>query len=207
MAAFDDVCILSIRAIVHLPINAPPGLWGECHKPIRQREKSTRLWWKPEKNQRRTRRRFIKAEFQWQTKKIDWYKRCLYFAANIWRCDSNHKISKKEDGRGGDEARASPCLRLTRQPMTDKKQHSLMMETTGGGAGSLADEQQGLELLWGYVRPISIFLRVNIQSSFSTASFVTLLSSKPTGKSAKCASISSIKAWGWEWIQQINNNL
>lgn len=35
--AFDDVCILSIRAIVHLPINAPPGLWGECHKPIRQR--------------------------------------------------------------------------------------------------------------------------------------------------------------------------
>lgn len=43
MAAFDDVCILSIRAIVHLPINATPGVWGEGHKPIRQRAQSASL--------------------------------------------------------------------------------------------------------------------------------------------------------------------
>lgn len=77
----------------------------------------------------------------------------------------------------------------------------------GHEAGPLADEQQGFEVLRRCAAPISKFLYVNIQSSSCTASFVTLLSSKPAGKSAKCASISSIKAWGLEWIQQINNNL
>lgn len=201
MTAFDDVCILPIRAIVPLPINAPPGLWGERHKPIRQRT-------------RRTQHCPIKAEFQWQTlnNRGHRYKRYLYFSADICQCGSNHKISKKrligrrmegvETRRGRVHVCVSPGSQRWMESSTARWSKRL-----GHGAGSLADEQQGLEVVWGYVRPTSIFLGVNIQSPSSTASFVTLLSSKPTGKSAKCASISGIKAWGLEWIQQINNNL
>lgn len=163
---------------------------------------------------RRTPHCLIKVEFQWQTLKnrVHWYKRYLYFSANIWQCDSNHKISKKrmirrrmegvETGRGRVHVCVSPGSQWWMESSTARWSKRL-----GHGAGSLADEQQGLEVLWGYVRPISIILGINMQSPSSTASFVTLLSSKPTGKSAKCASISSIKAWGLEWIQQINNNL
>lgn len=43
----------------------------------------------------------------------------------------NKEDYQEEDRRGGDEERTSPCLRLTRQPMMDGKQHSPMVETAG----------------------------------------------------------------------------